>query len=295
MNKASMHLPVPAAATKLERGTSRTLTVISGDDPDAAVIGALYRKARESIVDSVRHAIECGDRLRAKRNELGHGRWLAWLKANAHVLGFDSPRTADRLMRGAAKLDASVQYDEIAATQISREIWGHLGPVRGTAGTGEFERYTPPKYIEAARTVLGEIDLDPASCKLAQRTVQAARYFTFKDDGLTREWRGRIWLNPPYHRDLGPKFVDKLIAERVAGHVTAAIMLTNNCTDASWFSKASHASAAICFSSGRVNFLREDGVTPLFPTQGQAFFYFGDDVAGFKRGFNDIGDVMGLL
>ena len=48
-----------------------------------------------------------------------------------------------------------------------------IGTVRGTEGTGEFELYTPAFYIEAAREVLGEIDLDPASNYIAQATVRA--------------------------------------------------------------------------------------------------------------------------
>ena len=111
----------------------------------------------------------------------------------------------------------------------------NTGTIRGTEGTGEFERYTPTEYVEAARRVLGEIKLDPATSEEAQKTVKATDYFTEKDDGLTREWDGKVFLNPPYHRDLAPKFIDKLIAEINAGRVTAAIMLTNNCTDTEWF------------------------------------------------------------
>src|ERR1700730_7070332 len=48
--------------------------------------------------------------------------------------------------------------------------------VRGTQGTGEFERYTPKEYIEAVRSALGEIDLDPATSKQPQSWIQAKRY-----------------------------------------------------------------------------------------------------------------------
>ncbi len=29
---------------------------------------------------------------------------------------------------------------------------------------------------------------------------KAARYFTKVDNGLEREWQGRVWLSPPYAR-----------------------------------------------------------------------------------------------
>ena len=162
------------------------------------------------------------------------------------------------------------------------------GTIRGTEGTGEFERYTPSEYIEAARLALGEIDLDPASNEIAQKTVRAAKYFIADDDGLSQDWHGRVWLNPPYHRDLAPKFIDKLVSEFASGRIQAAIALTNNCTDTEWFSTALEECAAICFTRGRIKFTQPDG-TEVLPTQGQAFFYFGDNVTAFERAFSQIG------
>jgi hypothetical protein len=135
--------------------------------------------------------------------------------------------------------------------------------------TGEFEQYTPSEYIEVAREVLGEIELDRASCEIAQRTVRAARFFAVADDGLKQEWHGRVFLNPPYHRDLLPAFVAKLIAEIKAGRVTEAIMLTNNGTDTCWFGDVFALCDAICFTHGRINFIRPGGAE-AFPTQFEA-------------------------
>jgi phage N-6-adenine-methyltransferase len=161
---------------------------------------------------------------------------------------------------------------------------------RGTIGTGEFEWYTPARYLEAARTVLGDIDLDPATSAVAQSRVRANNFYTIDDDGLRQAWLGRVWLNPPYSYPLIEQFVEKLIGEHGAGRVPAAIMLTHNCTDTGWFHKAESACAEICFTRGRIAFEKPDGPTAS-PTQGQAFFYFGDDAAVFRQVFGNIGFV----
>jgi DNA N-6-adenine-methyltransferase Dam/ParB-like nuclease family protein len=81
-----------------------------------------------------------------------------------------------------------------------------------TKYTGEYEWYTPAAILDAARSVLGAIDLDPASCIEAQQTVNATTYYTDETDGLAQHWTGRVWLNPPYAADLIGQFVsDTLI------------------------------------------------------------------------------------
>ena len=59
------------------------------------------------------------------------------------------------------------------------------------------EAYTPRDVVEASRATLGAIDLDPASCALANTVVRASSFFSFHDDGLNRPWRGRTFCNPP--------------------------------------------------------------------------------------------------
>jgi phage N-6-adenine-methyltransferase len=163
--------------------------------------------------------------------------------------------------------------------------------IRGTEGTGENEWFTPTQYVERARAVLGTIDLDPASNPTAQETIRATRFFTKEDNGLRHEWSGRVWLNPPYAQPLIAQFVAKLVAERRAERIEAAILLTHNYTDTAWFHEAAETADAICFTRGRIGFYDPDGVIAA-PTQGQAFSYFGRDIDLFERTFHDVGFVV---
>lgn len=161
-------------------------------------------------------------------------------------------------------------------------------------GTGLDEWFTPESYVEKARFVLGAIDLDPASHPIAQEWIGAEKFFTAEDDALTQEWRGRVWLNPPYSRDLIAKFVDKLMLEIMSLKVPAAIVLTHAYTDTSWWQQLAHLSPVIAFPKGRIRFVNDVG-QPCNPTQGQTFFGCGAelDIDLFRNEFAHIGTVRG--
>jgi hypothetical protein len=59
------------------------------------------------------------------------------------------------------------------------------------------DHQTPDYIVEPARQVLGQIDLDPASCREANKVVRATSYFAPPHDGLLKDWDGRVFLNPP--------------------------------------------------------------------------------------------------
>jgi len=157
-------------------------------------------------------------------------------------------------------------------------------------GTGENEWYTPFEHIEAARQLLGVIDLDPASSVTAQAVVKAAKFYTLADDGLKHNWHGRIWLNPPYAQPAIQRFTEMMVREVNAGRVTEAVMLTHNYTDTEWFHIAESVCSAICFTRGRIAFLDPDG-RKAAPTQGQAFFYYGKRLKEFSKAFCKFGFV----
>lgn len=116
------------------------------------------------------------------------------------------------------------------------------------------EWYTPSCYIESARKVMGSIDLDPASCATANKTVSANAFYTAEDDGLSQEWSGNVWLNAPY--DQIQKFASKLLESE---KVTRAIVLTNNATETRWFQSLLEKASALVFHLGRLRFTKPDG------------------------------------
>lgn len=158
--------------------------------------------------------------------------------------------------------------------------------------SGENEWYTPSEYIEAAREVLGAIDLDPASSSVANERVKAKSYFTKEDNGLALDWHGNVWMNPPYAQPLISEFCEKVVEEFDGGRVKAAIVLVNNATETRWFRQMTEAATAICFPTGRIRYIDPSGNPSGAPLQGQAFLYFGDDTYEFLSTFRQFGFVV---
>lgn len=146
--------------------------------------------------------------------------------------------------------------------------------------SGNMEWYTPSEYVASARQVMGNIDLDPASCELANEIVKAAKYYTQAEDGLMQEWSGRVFMNPPY--GLVEKFAKKLIEE--LSRVEQAIVLVNNATETEWFNELVKRARAICFPKGRMRFWNESGEGGA-SMQGQAILYFGEESECFIEEF----------
>ncbi len=135
---------------------------------------------------------------------------------------------------------------------------------------------------------MGEIDLDPASSEVANRTVKAKQFYNAEDDGLRHEWRGRVWMNPPYSSKLIRRFCAKLVESVKVGKVIAAIVLVNNATETGWFQSLAPVASACVFTSKRVRFLDPNG-KPGAPLQGQAILYIGGDTGKFIAEFSRFG------
>lgn len=155
--------------------------------------------------------------------------------------------------------------------------------------SGNNEWYTPPHYVEAARKVMGGIDLDPASSEIANHTVKALRFFTADDNGLEQQWKGRVWMNPPYAQPLIAQFIERLIDQYCANAVTEAIVLVNNATDTAWGQALLKSAAGVCFPKARIRFLDPAGNPSGSPLQGQMIVYLGKNRDYFSQEFAGFG------
>ena len=104
---------------------------------------------------------------------------------------------------------------------------GHQRPYQGKSD----EWQTPPEIL----TALGPFDDDVASAG--------------RKDGLTRQWRGFVWCNPPY----GPE-VEKWIG-KMWGHGNG-IALVFARTETRWFRDVWHRAHALLFLYGRLHFYK---------------------------------------
>lgn len=146
------------------------------------------------------------------------------------------------------------------------------------------EHWTPTDIVRAVTEVLGAVDLDPCSNSRTAPNVPAGRHYVQDDDGLEREWSGRVYMNPPYGRQIG-LWAEKLVAELEAGRVTEALALVPARTDTQWWKTLEDFPA--CFIEGRLTFVNNEDPAP-FPS---AVFYLGPNVERFFDVFSAFGSI----
>ena len=170
------------------------------------------------------------------------------------------------------------------------------------------EWFTPSRYVEAAREVMGSIDLDPASCNEANIVVRAKKFYSKHDNGLLQPWHGCIWLNPPYGKtipyeshgrfmgggntkntSLQVMFVAKAIAEYKAGHVSQAILLVTANTTVTWFQPLWD--YPICTPYPKIYFFVHGSKEKQRQVFGNVFIYMGRNEQRFIDIFSRFGPI----
>jgi hypothetical protein len=143
------------------------------------------------------------------------------------------------------------------------------------------EWYTPPHIRDAVvRALGGRVDLDP--CADPGKTFPAAEHFTPVENGLARRWIGRVYMNPPYGREI-VSWTTKLRDELAAGWVTEAIALLPARVDTGWWHslRPEH----LCLIRGRLQFSGYECSAP-FPSVAA---YFGSEPDRFRAAFWGLG------
>ena len=111
----------------------------------------------------------------------------------------------------------------------------------------ESKEWYTPRYIFQAINI--NFDLDP--CSPGQeivRWIPAQHHYTCLDNGMSKDWFGNCWVNPPYGSDT-PKWM-----ARLSEHGEGIALVFARC-DARWFHIYAPLADAICFLQGRVQFV----------------------------------------
>ena len=196
--------------------TARSSLEITGGTVDRYLLAGEYLEIHQSgEFDDFAHLLRvAGDwraerdaeRERRKAREAREHERAARTEAQTATQAKERERAEQRAEAAAAKARTFDERAERNQAHVEQRraahavLDGHAPAQERTTcvpASGEQEWWTPAELVEAARDVLGVIELDPASCAGAQATVRARRFHTLEDDGLAQEWSGAVWLNPP--------------------------------------------------------------------------------------------------
>ncbi len=146
------------------------------------------------------------------------------------------------------------------------------------------EWYTPAWLFEELDIAF---DLDPASPLGVETPVPAALKLTYKDDGLSVPWSGRVWLNPPYGPTTG------FWMRRMCAHANG-IALVFSRTDSLWFQQCMQSADAVLFIAGRIQFIpgAENKHKRSRCGAGTAIFAWGSECASALRKISNRGVLI---
>lgn len=211
------------------------------------------------------------------------------------------PEVQDMARAGTVSIHAAAKIADLpeeTQEEIADEIAGGATPstaikshVHVAQNSGNNEWYTPLEIIQSAKAAMGGVDCDPASSDVANQTVGATTFYTEEQDGLSKEWHGNVWLNPPYSQPLIAQFAEAVASRHEAGEFEQACILVNNATETAWFQRILSVAAGVCFPSSRIRFLSPEG-KPGAPLQGQAILYLGNNYQGFADAFAEFGTIL---
>ena len=117
---------------------------------------------------------------------------------------------------------------------------------------------TPQDFFDA---VAMEFHFTTDVCALPEN-AKCKKYYSPTDDGLSQEWEGVCWMNPPYGHQIG-KWVKKAYESAKNGVVVVGLLPAR--TDTAWFHDYIYNKAEIRFIRGRLKFGNSKNSAP-FPS-----------------------------
>ena len=124
-----------------------------------------------------------------------------------------------------------------------------MNMTKGLTSTGNIVAETP-KYLFDRISSIFNFSLDV--CALPEN-AKCESYYTPKDDGLSKPWRGGVWCNPPYGREIS-SWVKKAYEESQKEYNSFVLMLLPARTDTRWWWEYVQSKATLFFIKGRVKF-----------------------------------------
>ena len=136
------------------------------------------------------------------------------------------------------------------------------------------ERYTP-KWIFDTLDV--EFDLDPCSPIGGIKDAPIKYYYTAEDDGLSKEWFGNVWVNPPFSNP-------RPFMERLAQHGNGIGLV--RISQSQWAKDLWNLCDGVILNDQRLKFDRPDGSSVGIPAV-TFMFAFGKDNAEALSNFTE--------
>lgn len=148
---------------------------------------------------------------------------------------------------------------------------------------------TPEKIWSPIDQFFNGIDLDP--CSNPHSTVPAINRICLPDDGLEEQWFGKVFVNPPYGREL-KNWVIKGIGEYLVGNAQEVIFLIPAYVDTKiWQNGIFGKASALCFLNGRLKF-ELNGEPAQSAPMPCALVYIGSRSKQFITAFRQLGFTM---
>ena len=109
------------------------------------------------------------------------------------------------------------------------------------------DEWSTPDDFFAELNETFHFDLDACA---SPRNAKCARYFTREQDALQQRWQGKVWMNPPYGREIAA-FMRKAYEESLLG--ATVVCLVPSRTDTQWWHRYAMR-GQIIYLRGRLRF-----------------------------------------